>query len=80
MAQTARYPVYEKQFYEKLENRGFRRIFHRCISRNASGKLDCGTEADSCSEWEWQHDFDSCDDPEVIKRHQLYGYLCPGVL
>lgn len=77
MAQTARYPIYERQFYEKLEAQGFRRIFHRCISRDAQGKLNCGSNADSCNEWEWDHDFDSCADTDVVMRHQLYGYLCP---
>ena len=76
MAQTARYPVYERQFYKKLETLGFQKIFHKCISRNATGDLDCSSEADACSEWEWDFDFDACQDTEISFRHQLYGFYC----
>ena len=77
VAQTARYPELEKQFYKNLEDSGFTQIFRRCISRNSESVLDCSFESDACSEWEWENDFDSCDDESISMRHQLFGYLCP---
>ena len=77
LAQTARYPKFEKKFYQNLENSGFLQIFKRCISRNGANILDCSYASDACSEWEWENDFDSCDDESINIRHQLFGYLCP---
>ena len=77
VAQTARYPELEKQFYRNLEDSGFKQIFKRCISRSGENVLDCSYKSDACSEWEWENDFDGCDDESISMRHQLLGYFCP---
>jgi hypothetical protein len=77
MAQTARYPTSEKKFYKKLKEKGFSLIFHRCISRDAINNLSCSSDAESCNDWEWQFDYDGCEDESITYRHQLYAFNFP---